>query len=120
MEAPVKAPRVEVITVKRQESGSLRAIATIRVGPLYIHGCRLIQQAGQHPWASPPQSEWKDSTGKTRYRSMLEWPKEWGPAVTDAIEEALADHPGGIQQMEARTDFGREVLHRAGREGRPQ
>ncbi len=107
-------PRVGVLAVKVLTEGNLRAIATIQIGPLVIHGCRRVQQQGQAAWTSAPQSEWTDSEGKKRYRSMLEWPREWGEAITKAIASEMQEHPAGIKSVTAATPLGREVQSRAG------
>lgn len=38
-------------------AGNLRALATITIGPLTIHGCRIIQQPGQAAWVAMPQRQ---------------------------------------------------------------
>ena len=45
-----------------QNAGNLRALATVKIGPLVIHGCRLIQQTNQAPWVSMPQRQ--DDSGR--------------------------------------------------------
>ena len=111
---PVTPPRVNVLTVKTLTEGNLRAIASVQIGPLVIHGCRVVQQPGQAAWTSAPQSEWTDAAGKKKYKSILEWPREWGQAITQAIEAELKDHPEGTRRMEAATPLGREVQQKAG------
>ena len=108
------SPRVGILSVKVLTEGSLRAIATVQIGPLVIHGCRLVQQQGQSAWTSAPQSEWTDSEGKKRYRSMLEWPREWGEAITEGISIEMQSHPAGIKNITAATPLGQEVMDRAG------
>ena len=59
-------------------AGNLRALATVQIGPLVIHGCRVVQQPGQKPWVSMPQRQ--DDAGR------------WFPIVTtedDAIRDAI-------------------------------
>jgi DNA-binding cell septation regulator SpoVG len=47
---------IQVIEVRRIEGhGNLRAFAKVRLGPVVIHGCRVIQQPGQRPWVALPQ-----------------------------------------------------------------
>jgi DNA-binding cell septation regulator SpoVG len=43
-------------------AGNLRALATVKIGPLIIHGCRVIQQPGQSAWVSMPTRQ--DDTGR--------------------------------------------------------
>lgn len=39
-----------------QNPGNLRAFADVKIGPLVVTGCRVIQQPGQRPWVSMPQA----------------------------------------------------------------
>jgi len=111
--ASTSSPRISVLTMKVLPEGNLRAIASVQIGPLIIHGCRLVQQENQAAWTSAPQNEWTDSEGKKRYRSMLEWPREWGEAITEAIASEMHDHPAGIKSVTAATPLSREVQSRA-------
>lgn len=86
-----KPPKVLVINIKPVNggSGSLRAFASIQVGPLIIHDCRLIRQDGQRAWVSPPQTQWTPREGeKPRYKALVEWPDHWKDAITEAVSEA--------------------------------
>jgi DNA-binding cell septation regulator SpoVG len=85
-EAP-KPPRVEVTNIRAVPggTGNLRAYASVKIGPLVIHDCRLIQQNGQRAWVSPPQSSWKTSSGETKYKPLIEWPDHWKDAIRDAV-----------------------------------
>lgn len=40
--------------------GNLRAFADVQIGPLVVTGCRVIQQPGQRPWVSMPQTQADD------------------------------------------------------------
>ena len=45
-----------MIEVRRVNgSGSLKAFATVRLGCITIHSCRIIQQADGDPWVALPQ-----------------------------------------------------------------
>ncbi|HOT82895.1 MAG TPA: hypothetical protein PLQ12_06305 [Candidatus Defluviicoccus seviourii] len=58
MSGAAPALAVRVIDVKAVEGcGNLRAYATVAVGPLLIHGCRVVQQPGQRAWVSLPQTK---------------------------------------------------------------
>jgi hypothetical protein len=35
--------------------GNLQAFVTIKLGPLTIHGCRVIREDDKRPWAALPQ-----------------------------------------------------------------
>jgi DNA-binding cell septation regulator SpoVG len=70
-----------------QDAGNLRALATVRVGPITIHGFRVVQQTRQRAWVSVPQRQDKegnywpqvslDEELKDRVRSVVleEWSK---------------------------------------------
>ena len=45
-----------------KNGGNLRAMATVRIGPLTVHGVRVIQQPGQKAWISLPQRQ--DESGR--------------------------------------------------------
>jgi DNA-binding cell septation regulator SpoVG len=62
---------VHVQEIRRvDDCGNLRAFAKVQVGPFVLHGCRVIQQPGQHPYAQLPMKP----AGAGR--------KGWFPAVT--------------------------------------
>lgn len=111
-----KPPRIEVVSLRPiTGAGNLRAFASIKVGPIVINDVRLIQQPGQKAWSSPPQSEWQDNSGQTRYKKQVEWPPSWGDAVTEALTQTLDDYPQGVRQVqEAKTTVGREAQAKAG------
>ena len=47
---------VEVLTVRRVDKGTLRAVARVRLaGCIEIAGVRVLQQAGGDPWVAFPQ-----------------------------------------------------------------
>ena len=97
---PVKEPKVNVISLKPlPNAGGLKAFADIEIGPLVIHGVRLIQaSASQSPFCAPPQNEVvKD--GEKKYFPVLTWPREWGYAITRAVYEAFSEFPEGIASV---------------------
>lgn len=50
-QAPSRAPAIEVLEIRPLEgAGNLTAFATVRLGAVVIHSCRVIQQPGQRPW----------------------------------------------------------------------
>jgi DNA-binding cell septation regulator SpoVG len=47
---------VEVLTVRRVDKGTLRAVARVRLtGCIEIAGVRVLQEAGGDPWVAFPQ-----------------------------------------------------------------
>ena len=71
--------RVSVVRLTpTPRAGNLRALATVKIGPLVIHGCRVVQQPGQSAWVSMPTRQ--DDAGR------------WFPIVTtddDTIKDAV-------------------------------
>lgn len=68
------AKRVTVVT----GAGNLRAFVDVQIGAFVLNGCRVIQQQGQRPWASLPQTQSRDG--------------KWYPVVSitnKAIEDAI-------------------------------
>lgn len=56
----------------REPKGSLRAFATVKIGPIHINGCRLIIQDGKTGWVSMPQEEVKEpKEGEKKYRNIV-------------------------------------------------
>jgi DNA-binding cell septation regulator SpoVG len=54
-------------------AGSLRAFASVRIGPaLVLHKCRVIQQPGQQAWIAMPQETWTEREGKAKYKALVE------------------------------------------------
>lgn len=53
-------PDIEVTAIRRLSGrGNLRAFASVRYAGMTMHGFRVIQQPGQRPYASLPQTESK-------------------------------------------------------------
>ena len=82
--------RVDVVKIRPiQGKGNLLAFASIQIaGKLILNDCRLIQQPGQKAWVSPPQNQYTDKEGKTKYTPLAEWPKEWNEAIEAAVSSA--------------------------------
>lgn len=59
--SPVNGWPVAVLNIiPTRNSGNLRALATVKIGPLTIYGCRVVQQSGQTPWVSMPTRQADD------------------------------------------------------------
>ena len=69
----LKSPAtIAIIALSAVSAGSLRAFASVQVGPsLVVHKFRIVQQPGQRPWVSPPQETWKDREGRTQYFPLV-------------------------------------------------
>jgi len=63
---------IEVVAIKPlSSSGNLRGFASIRMGGVTIHDCRVIQQPGQRAWVSMPQREYTKD-GQKKYTAVVE------------------------------------------------
>jgi DNA-binding cell septation regulator SpoVG len=47
---------IEVLELRRIDRGSLKAAVKVRLGPVVIHGVRIVQQVGGAPWLALPQT----------------------------------------------------------------
>jgi DNA-binding cell septation regulator SpoVG len=64
---------IEILTLTAVSAGSLRAFASVQIGPaLTVHKFRVIQQVGQRAWVSPPQERWEDREGQAKYTPLVE------------------------------------------------
>ncbi len=82
--------RVSVSKFKPIENGgNLKAVCSVEIGDkLEIHGCRIVQQPEQLPWASLPQREWMDTEGKKRFYPVVELPYHVEHQIKKAILRA--------------------------------
>jgi DNA-binding cell septation regulator SpoVG len=72
---------VEVVAIHPLSTGSnLRAFASVRIGDIVIHDCRIVQQPNQRPWVSLPQREYL-SDGQKKYVPVVE--------VSDALKRQI-------------------------------
>ena len=63
---------VEVVSIKPLAvTGPLRAFASVRLGGVIIHDCRIVQQPGQKAWVSLPQREYLHD-GQKKYVAIVE------------------------------------------------
>jgi DNA-binding cell septation regulator SpoVG len=63
---------IEVLAIKPlAKGGNLKAFASVRLGGVVIHDCRVIQQPGQRPWVSLPQREYEQD-GQKKYSVIVE------------------------------------------------
>lgn len=80
-------------------TGSLRAYATIQVGPLIIFKCRLIKQPGQKAYVCPPQQEWMHPSGRMQYTPLVKWPEAWKQPILTAVWDAYAAQRGTAEDQ---------------------
>jgi hypothetical protein len=94
-EAAPRKYHVRILSLKPAAGGNLKAFCDVQVGSsLTIYGFRIVQQAGQKPWISPPQRSWTGDDGKPRYSPILELKGELKREVEQAI---LAAWEGGVE-----------------------
>jgi len=95
---PKKAPAFEVLNLRLLENaGSLRAYASVKIGPLTVHDFRVIEQSGQAAWVSVPQKSWNTPGGERRFSPLLELPPDWKGPLSDAVIAAWRAAGGGVQ-----------------------
>lgn len=83
--------------------GTLKAFFSVQIaGKVIIHDCRIVQQEGQKPWASLPQSEYTNKDGKKVYRPIVELPDAWRRTFSDSACDAYLQSLSG----EDAQDFG--------------
>jgi hypothetical protein len=59
---------IEVLKLVAFDKGSLKAMASVRIGPSpVVHKCRVIQQPGPRAWVSMPQERFG---GPNRARTL--------------------------------------------------
>jgi len=85
--------KVDVFDLEHLDGkGSLKAFANVKVGKsLRMYGFRVIQQAGQKVWVSPPQRSWKDDEGQTKYAPIVEVTGDLKAAIDEAVLNAWAE-----------------------------
>jgi DNA-binding cell septation regulator SpoVG len=94
----MKTFRPEVVSLKSlTNTGSLRALASVRVGRVVIHDFRLVQQQGQRAFVQPPQRSWVQD-GTVRYGGPL---VEFPPDILEKIAAVI------LQRAEADGFLGR-------------
>ena len=63
---------IDVVAIKPlTKAGNLKAFASVRLGGVTIHDCRIVQQPGQRPWVSLPQREY-EKDGQKKYSAIIE------------------------------------------------
>jgi DNA-binding cell septation regulator SpoVG len=54
----LKPAEIDVLDVRPvSNAGNVRAFVSVRLGPLVIHSCKVVQQPGQRAWVSLPQTQ---------------------------------------------------------------
>ena len=77
---------IRAYNFKEVETGNLKAFCSVDIGAkIKLHSCRVVQQRGQLPWASLPQSEWTDSEGQRRFYPVVELPRHVEHQVKKAV-----------------------------------
>jgi DNA-binding cell septation regulator SpoVG len=83
---------IEVLEIRRlPDTGNLKGFAKVRLGPVVIHGCRVIQQPGQKAWVALPQTPARakaDGSGAGWFPVVEITSKDLMPRVRDAVLDA--------------------------------
>jgi DNA-binding cell septation regulator SpoVG len=64
---------VELLSIRPvPNTSNLRAFASVRIGNITIHDCRIVQQPGQQAWVSLPQREYTTKGGERKFSAVIE------------------------------------------------
>ena len=85
-----KLPKIRVVALRTLPDGNVRAFVSVKIGPIVLHGFKVVQQPGQRAYVSLPQVEYNDASGKRRFSPLLELPDTWKNALQVAILEHWA------------------------------
>ncbi len=74
IDAPtVGSNTVKVLQIKPfAREGAIKAIVTICVSGITIHGCKVVQQEGKQAWLAFPQTEFTARDGVKKYNPVVE------------------------------------------------
>ena len=82
---PASVPEIEILEIRPStNAGTVRAYVTVRLGGVTIHGCKLVQQAGQAAWLAMPDRSYTDAGGKQKWAAVVELSPELRRRVSDA------------------------------------
>jgi DNA-binding cell septation regulator SpoVG len=102
-----KTPPFEVVDLRLiDNAGSLRAYASVKIGPLTVHDFRVIQQAEKEPWVSVPQKAWNTPQGERRFAPLLELPTEWKQPLANTVLAAWLEAGRQAQEQQQHTTGG--------------
>jgi DNA-binding cell septation regulator SpoVG len=74
---------IEVVAIRPlPAAGNLKAFASVRLGDVTIHDCRVIQQPGQRAWVSMSQREYTTDDRERRFSVIVE--------LTDALKKEVS------------------------------
>jgi hypothetical protein len=83
---------IEVIEARHlNDSGNLKGFAKVRLGAVIVHGCRIVQQAGQRALLALPQTPARkkaDGSGAGWYPVVEITRRELMDQLRDAVLEA--------------------------------
>lgn len=95
-------PSFEIDKMRVINKGNLKAFFSVLIAKkMWIHGCRLVQQPGQQPWASLPQNEYTDKEGKKKYSAVVELPAEWKEAFNAAAVDYYLQSASGQEYQDS-------------------
>ncbi|MGH7963611.1 MAG: septation protein SpoVG family protein [Candidatus Binatia bacterium] len=90
---------VQVLAIKPlSNAGNLRAFASVKLGDIIIHDCRVVQQPGQRAWVSLPQCEYTRDSEK-KYAAIVE--------LSDTLKRELSHVVLTAWEQERMSDAGR-------------
>lgn len=80
--------RIKILEIRQIDNGNLKAFVKLKIGEIVFHDFRIIKQPNQRAWVSAPISTWVDETGKTRYKTIVEFPQELKREISEAVLNA--------------------------------
>jgi DNA-binding cell septation regulator SpoVG len=79
---------IEVVAIRRVETGKILAFADVKIRDLVARDFRLMKEHDRRPYVKVPFSTYKDSTGRLNFRPILILPDEVKGEIDLAILNA--------------------------------
>jgi DNA-binding cell septation regulator SpoVG len=101
---------IEILDIKTlANAGTLRALVSIRVGPVIIHDCKIIRQENQKPWFALPSREFTGKDGERKFSPAVELPEGLKREVAQAVlsswqQQEPEDRPLALKPKPERSD----------------
>lgn len=93
--APQQVALIEVLAFKpMQNTGNLRALASVRIGRVVVHDFRVVREEGKAAFVQAPIRTWIDKqTGTQKYGGpLVELPQETMDKISGVLLTRLDQH----------------------------
>jgi DNA-binding cell septation regulator SpoVG len=98
---------VEILDVKPlPNAGTLKALVSIRLGEVVIHGCKVVRQDGQRLWCALPSREYTGKDGERRFTPVVELPDTLKKEVSQRVLSAWERQEGRLTTVATFDDTG--------------